>query len=505
MSQCCAWRADLRAEKVLITAPPEGEGDTITFRVRWHNDGPDRAVDVPIWDEMNAPAVLGLSAASPVVLAYYNASGAPSVTLGDLQRDNPYVVPRIEAGGYVEAVITGVTQSATAGRILENTAGVDIPPGHEDPDHTNNTDSVTIIVPFRKVDLRVDKAMTSPAPEEDGDAVVWRVRWHNDGPNVALGVRIRDEVNLPQVLGLLPSTPVPLTYAGGATGPAATTYGALSSNAGVTVTSIPPGGYVEGTITSVVQEGYAGAVVTNSATAIPAPGYLDVEPYNNTDETSFLLPPCCGSPLQGYVGNAGAASSGGLCVALTVSGYDSRGIAMWQGRNNTWVYGSGSGNSGASNPFGYLQQTFTNPWLEPALLSVDLICQDNFAAFTAAGAYLNGKTLTFIHAITPTLGVTPPSFGVDNMPVPLNWCYNQISSNNKFFQPDPTMGYPERGFSPQTNSCRYTEFLAPGQSRTLYFQFWCVIDSSQAANVSRWVVHGGQATVSRLERGFAPM
>lgn len=190
--------------------------------------------------------------------------------------------------------------------------------------------------------------------------------------------------------------------------------------------------------------------------------------------------------------NAGEVSSAGVCVGVQPNSY-SNFSAILQGRDLTWIRGNGSL---VSTPSGsYLTETFTNPWNDRAFLEVDLICQDNFNASTGDQIALTGKTVTFIHAITENLAVAPPIFGANNQPVYSNWVYNQIDSGSRFFQPDPALTLT---YSHQTASGKYTKILEPGESVTLYYQWWAVFDSAAVAPLM--IIHAGMATASKLIR-----
>jgi hypothetical protein len=204
--------------------------------------------------------------------------------------------------------------------------------------------------------------------------------------------------------------------------------------------------------------------------------------------------------------NAGEVASAGVCISASPTVFagpipDAQN-AILQMRDLTWILGNGTYIPGPTGA--YLTETFTNNWSTPALLEVDLICQDNFLA-TLAGVLTYDQQVGFIHGITEVLAVQPPSFGAGNDPALPNWAFNQVSSGTPWFNPTPGGGLGQAGYSPQTAVCKFTKVMAPGQTVTLYYQWWAVFNEIYAASADTYVLHGGMATASKMSRNVIPL
>jgi hypothetical protein len=195
--------------------------------------------------------------------------------------------------------------------------------------------------------------------------------------------------------------------------------------------------------------------------------------------------------------DAGEVGSAGVCVEVTADTFVN-GSAIVRSRDGTFSRGSGTFSAVGT----YLTETFTNPWADAAYIEVDLICQDNFLASVLGEIRMN-KGVTFIHSVTEELVVDPPNFGAFNNPVPPNWAYNQIYSDTGFFDPIPENPPNQGRYAPQTVSCKFSKLLAPGESLTLYYQYFAVfMDHFAEANLY-YTLHGGTATSSKMIRHAA--
>lgn len=215
---------------------------------------------------------------------------------------------------------------------------------------------------------------------------------------------------------------------------------------------------------------------------------------------------------QTYYRNAGGSSGAGMCIGVEPSSF-SEGRCIFQSRNAAFIAGNGSVSGGGALA-GYFTETFTNPWLQPAVIDVTMVVQPNIIA-AGSGArpltsadYLPNKKMTYIHAITEQLNVSPPAFGLHDSPVPENWCYTQMDTTSQFHRlsntPVGSGDWTQPKTSQATNSARFVKILNPGETLTLYYQWWAVMNQSQNAGVHEWIMHGGMSTASLLHKHAAP-
>lgn len=207
------------------------------------------------------------------------------------------------------------------------------------------------------------------------------------------------------------------------------------------------------------------------------------------------------------VRNAGELASAGVCVEASPTTFTGGGdpvmgvpqpkFAVLQMRDLSWIAGGGSIGAGIAS---YLSETITNNWSTPAFLEVSMIAQTNMLATLGDGA------VGFIHAITDQLNVSPPAFGGLNNPALPNWAYTTVENNLPSFDPIPTNPWdgPTAYYTPQTNSCVFSRILAPGQSITIYYQWWAVF-SEKYSSVQGFTLHGGMATSTKLMRNVQPL
>ncbi len=207
--------------------------------------------------------------------------------------------------------------------------------------------------------------------------------------------------------------------------------------------------------------------------------------------------------------NAGEFASAGICVALMPDTYQGPNVdgkyAIWQARDGTWI--AGTGHVVANPSTSYLQETFTNNWSTNALLEIELVAQPNFLAVGDASARIYDASVAFIHGITESLAVAPPKFGAGNNPVLPNWGYTQLDSGTPSFNPVTTdVGNLLGSYSAQTTLCKFTKVLAPGQSVTIFYQWWVVFFDLYAADVTdSYTIHAGMATASKMLRNVIPL
>jgi hypothetical protein len=207
------------------------------------------------------------------------------------------------------------------------------------------------------------------------------------------------------------------------------------------------------------------------------------------------------------VRNAGELASAGVCVmaqptTFTAGGDPDAGIsshkfAVLRMRDLTWIAGGGLTPLGIAS---HLSETITNTWSTPAFLEVSMIAQCNMLSAEADGA------VGFIHAITDQLNVDPPTFGGGNNPALPNWAYTVVENNMPSFGVDPTKPWDGPGsvFTPQTSSCVYSRILAPGETVTIYYQ-WFAVFSERYDDVVNFALHGGMATSTKLFRNVQPL
>ena len=211
--------------------------------------------------------------------------------------------------------------------------------------------------------------------------------------------------------------------------------------------------------------------------------------------------------------NAGELASAGICIDARPSTYIGTQVgarnAILQMRDFTWLGGATGTIQPGTSP-NHLTETFTNNWSTDALLEVDLICQDNFLILKDDVRSYD-TSVTFVHSITEQLAVSIPSFGAGNDPALSNWVFNQIESSTPWFDPvPPALGgnsITSGTYSANTAIGKYTRIMTPGETVTLYYQWWAVFNERYkgAATVMQYVLHGGMATASKMSRSVIPL
>lgn len=328
-----------------------------------------------------------------------------------------------------------------------------------------------------KVDLSAEKSLSTAPPTEVGDAVAFTHTWRNAGPDRARDSVIKDKLSNPASIGVDNSTVVALTYTGGATGPATTTYGALV--AGVTIPLMPAGSSVTGVFGGTAQAGFEGATLVNQTSIAPGPGHGDTNPLNNSAIEVVTLPlPCylkCDDDLVLYT-NPTQGSSFGVCfLAGTRADF-------------TWP---------ADNPGGSrVAFTVTNPWPTTALLEADLY------AFAQAEVSSPNARFLYMHYVGPNPDPSRPTYGTSGAPIDSNFSLTNVDLANAsapMFR-SPFEGAATEPSVAETGSCRWVQSLAPGASVTLY-GLWKY--AGQVNDSANYYLHGSYKIDVKLSRSLA--
>ena len=161
--------ADLEVIKVVSNSTPK-KGDIITWTVTVTNNGPDRAVDVVVSDDLPA----GLIYVSDESNGKYN--------------NDVWDIGTLEFNASVTLVITTKVNVSNAN--ITNVAVVES--DTYDPNETNNEDNDTIEVdPI--CDVAIVKSVDNHNPKK-GDIITWTVTVTNNGPDKAVNVIVGDVI-----------------------------------------------------------------------------------------------------------------------------------------------------------------------------------------------------------------------------------------------------------------------------------------------------------------------
>lgn len=200
--------ADIQVLKTVDNAAPN-VGDTVTFTITAHDNGPNDATGVTLTDSL--PAGLAFVSASASQGSYSDATGV--WTIGTLDAAG--------AGSTATLTIVATVQQAGA---LTNTASVS---ASDQPDPNSTNDSASASLNGNPLaDLSVTKS--GPASVIPGDAIVYTIVVTNNGPSDAANVVVDDP------------TPAGLTFAGNAgacTTPYPCAIASLASGASATITT----------------------------------------------------------------------------------------------------------------------------------------------------------------------------------------------------------------------------------------------------------------------------
>ncbi len=173
--------ADISVEKTTLTPTPN-IGETASFEILVHNDGPDLATNLIVADML------------PSGLLYHSDSLSDS--------DNDYdpdtglwTIPTLEVG---QSVTLQINADVTVAGTFTNTAEL-IASDQDDPDSTPNSqlpdedDQASSSVSTPVIDLSLQKT-TAPLRPAVGSEVTFTLEIHNDGPDDATGVVVADEL-----------------------------------------------------------------------------------------------------------------------------------------------------------------------------------------------------------------------------------------------------------------------------------------------------------------------
>ncbi len=253
--------ADLRIDKTADRATAD-VGDTITWTLTATNDGPQSATGVTITDTIPS----GVTLQQPI-------TGLPSgvtCSVAGTVVSCP-VSGAIASGASVVITLRGTVQRAAAETPQENVATV---AGSQlDPDTADNTSRVTTTI-NAAADLRVTKTVNTPTANVN-DTLTWTVSVTNDGPSVATGVQLIDD--LPAGTTLLTRT---------------ASQGTCSSTAAQVICAVgtlAPGATATATITARVERAAAESPVNNAARATAT--QLDPDTANNLATASTTIGP----------------------------------------------------------------------------------------------------------------------------------------------------------------------------------------------------------------------
>ncbi len=285
--------ADLRIVKTADRATAD-VGDTIIWTVTATNDGPQSATGVSITDTIPA----GVALQTPI-------TGLPGgVTCTPAGQVVSCAVSGALASGDSRIItLRGTVQRAAAETPQENVATV---AGSQlDPDPSDNLSRVTTNV-GAAADLRVTKVV-DVATANVGDTLLWTVAVTNDGPSVATGVQLIDD--LPAGTTLLTRsitqgscTPVPIVN------PTQAVCGVGTLASGQTVTA---------TITARVERANAESPVTNVGRATAT--QLDPDTANNLATATTTIGPSTDLQIAKSVDTATANVGQTLTYTLTAT------------------------------------------------------------------------------------------------------------------------------------------------------------------------------------------
>ena len=161
-------------------------GENLTYTLNVRNSGPDAATNVQVRDVLSSLlATGGLQS-----VAASQGSCTPAGPANGASQDVQCNLGTLAAGASATVAITIRPANTTAADLVrENTATVRSP-DVGDPDHRNNSSTVSSIVEPR-VDMVATKSV-NPSPVRVGEPMVYVLTARNAGPSAASNVRIRD-------------------------------------------------------------------------------------------------------------------------------------------------------------------------------------------------------------------------------------------------------------------------------------------------------------------------
>jgi len=270
-------QADLAVTKTVDNATPN-VGDTVTFTIGVHNNGPSDATNVALGDLL--PASLSFVSASPSQGSYDDVTGI-------------WTVGTLTAVGATSSATLTVVATVQAAGPTTNTASV-VASDQPDPNTANNSDSASLNGnPL--ADLVVGKS--GPATVTPGNDIVYTIVVTNDGPSDAVNVVVADP------------SPAGLTFVGNA-GACTSAYpcaiGTLASGASVTITT-----------TYNVPANYGGAdpIVNTASASSDTP---DPDTTNNQASVQTTVGPGDADLAIDKQGPAVVASNGAITYTLLI-------------------------------------------------------------------------------------------------------------------------------------------------------------------------------------------
>ncbi|MFD1294658.1 gliding motility-associated C-terminal domain-containing protein, partial [Lutibacter holmesii] len=219
---------DIVLTKVVDNATPN-EGDIVTYTVTVENQGPATATNLIVTDVLASGLSFGI--ATPSVGTFDTATGI--WTVGTL------------ASGITETLtIQALVGVGTSGQVLTNTVS-------NSQDQTDLTDvDASASVTVSASDLVTTKVVDNATPNE-GDTVTYTITVLNNGPSVATGVSLTDNL------------PIGVTYASHNT-----SKGNFNRGSGIwNIGEIAVGETVELQISAIVNSNTGGTIITNYTTA----------------------------------------------------------------------------------------------------------------------------------------------------------------------------------------------------------------------------------------------
>jgi uncharacterized repeat protein (TIGR01451 family) len=266
-------------------------GDLVTYTFAVSND-------ISIGEAGGAPAGLATTAGVvtdtlPTGLQFVSSTTGCTAAAGTVTCP----VTPVAQGNIVTVSVTARVTSAGAGTTAQNTASVATVGGIPDFNPADNTDHASLVV-NPQADLSLTKAVSSANPSTD-DEVQYTLTAHNNGPNDATGVTIRDF--LPAGLDFIDAS-----------------AGCDNNNGTVTcdVGTIASGDSVSVTIDARTTTALAGTAVGNLATV--SSDDLDPNPGNNQATVTIHVQPLVDLRLTKVASNPTPAAGSTVSYTLTL-------------------------------------------------------------------------------------------------------------------------------------------------------------------------------------------
>ena len=252
--------ADVALRKTAEPSAP-APGELVTWTLTATNDGPSRSEQVQIFDTLP----------SGVTIEGEPTTSAGTCTVADTEVR--CVVDALDPGESVQVTVVGKLDSRLAGgEILTNRASTIS--NTPDPDTTNDSDSVDVVVGDPVADIQTTKS--GPDSAVPGEIITFDIEATNVGPSQAVGVTVED---------VLPDTLEPISI-NSVAGDCSIEGQAVRCSAGTTTIAV--GQKITATVRARVLPGATGSLVN---TAVVSAQTADPNPDNNTGETSVRLVP----------------------------------------------------------------------------------------------------------------------------------------------------------------------------------------------------------------------